>query len=204
MSGRTYTRTQKNGVVRKYYYYVCNRFINKGKSGCKQISIPANAIEQQVLVKIYELVNSSSVEKWLYEKINGFKGKPDVPMTEHRKTEKVLSDLRVKRAQLMLDFEQNRLDPVQFSDEMKALKEQEALLKEDTIVEKTIVSKEILSMEMIHQYISRFDEILQCTESAQQKELLQKIIARVDVREDKQIENIELLIEDKAITLSAS
>lgn len=204
MSGRTYTRTQKNGVIRKYYYYVCNQFINKGNSGCKQISIQAKEIEQRVLAKAQELINSPIVEKQLYEKINGITGKSDVPVTEHRKTVKVLSDLRVKRAQLMLDFERNRLDPIQFSNKMKALKEQEALLEEDTIVEKTTAFREILSMEMVHHYINRFDEILKCAEAGKQKELLQTMIARVDVSEDKRIKNIELLIEDKAITLFAS
>lgn len=202
MSGRTYTRTQKNGVVRKYYYYVCNRFINKGKNGCKEINIPAEAIEQQVLTRVSELISSKIVEKQLYEKINGTQ-QQDIQSEERRKAEKVLSDLRIKKSQLMFDFEQNRLDPIQFSNEMKLLKEKEALLKEENFSEEISTAQESMSLELIRQYIGRFDEVLHCTETTKQKDLLQKLIAQVDVTVDKKLEDIKLLVENNDTDLSA-
>lgn len=204
MSGRTYTRTQKNGVVRKYYYYVCNRFMNKGKSGCKQVSIPANDVEQAVLVKTHEIIKSATIEKWLYEKINGFTATSVIPRDEQKKIEKSLSELRVMRAQLMLDFEQNRLDPIKFSVEMKASKEKEAHLRAQVAVEKTTVPKEVLSKELIEQYLFQFEKLLKSTEAVQQKEFLQTLFARIDVDEQKQLKQVELLIEDQSIKLPAS
>lgn len=75
----------KGGAGKKYRYYQCQQFHNKGKTVCRSNMIRADVAEQQVLDELVKVASRPDILRKLVDRINAMRSNADAPVMEEKK-----------------------------------------------------------------------------------------------------------------------
>lgn len=199
------TSKRKDGTRRINEYYSCGNWKNKGTAVCNSNSIRVEVADEYVLNKIMELINDESILRKVIDNINKNKSTKLKPLVEqleqiNKEIEKLI-DKKNKNIEL---FEDGILDKNELStrvksinDEVEKLKYREQELKQDL----QLAEGDPIPFEVVSEVMQRFKEVfLEMSTSQQRKQLIHLLVSKITINKEREIDSIEIQINDDVIT----
>ncbi|NCB79935.1 MAG: hypothetical protein EOM41_08275 [Bacilli bacterium] len=184
----------KNGSRRWYYYYSCSAYWNKGRAVCRPNSINADVAETQVLTWLAQYLKQPFWLRPLLERQKQEQAASKRPWQERQ--EQLRSELLIlqaKQNQLLTWYENDELEQSELVSGMKQLKEQreacQAELSQCPEEEKQVPA---YSQAQWLEALKNMRKVLRTAAASVKKDLLRKLIVRIQVNEKKQLESLEL------------
>lgn len=196
VAGRV-SKKNKDGTKTKYSYYQCSRYKNYGRYECSPNSVRADYAENYVLDTIGRLALDRKFIKEVVGNINNGVKKTVKPILKRiKQLENIINDVENKKERVFTLYEekiidrevlQQRVMKIQKEAE-KALNQKEALLNQidDAEVVNEIPVKQIKSL------LKNLGSILRISTREQKKMLLNLVIDKVEVSDNKEIKNIKI------------
>lgn len=187
----------KDGSQRIIFYYICGHNSSCKCGECKPNSVRAEAMEEQVIGFVKDLVKNEEFAKAVKEKIGS--------RIDTTQLDKELSNLKAKLAEAESNKKrlENEIDnfPLDVPHRDKKIADKNARLDglydiiedvEDKIAEleekKLAVQSNALTVEKIYKILLHFDEIIDRCSREEQKALLNSLIKRVNLNPSDKIE----------------
>lgn len=199
------TAKRKDGTRRINEYYSCGNWKNKGTAVCNSNSIRVEVADEYVLNKIMDLINNESILRKVVDNINNNKSiklKPILQQLEqiNKEIEK-LTDKKSKNIEL---FEDGILDKSELSarvksinDDIEKLKYREQELKQDL----QLAEGDPIPFEVVNEVMKRFKEVFfEMSTSQQRKQLIHLLVSKITINKEREIDSIEIQINDDVIT----
>lgn len=199
------TSKRKDGTRRINEYYSCGNWKNKGTAVCNSNSIRVEVADEYVLNKIMELINDETILRKVVDNINKNKStklKPTLEQLEQIKKEiEKLTDKKSKNIEL---FEDGILDKSELSirvksinDDIEKLKYREQELKQDL----QLAEGDPIPFELVNEVMKRFKEVFfEMSTSQQRKQLIHLLVSKITINKEREIDSIEIQINDDVIT----
>ncbi|MGY3714915.1 recombinase family protein [Sutcliffiella cohnii] len=180
--------SSKGSKGKKYRYYVCGLFHNKGSKACSAHSIRADLAEQQVMEELKRIVSEPYVLNKIIDNVNEQRSEAKTPINEEIKV--LQSKLNKVEVRINNITEQLMDDPslvAIFKPKLKGLtKEQgdfqnrlEALNSELGECDTTPIDAKAL-----HHLLSNFEKVMKDAEPERQKALLRLIIKNIQISKE--------------------
>lgn len=192
MIGSYTTAKRKSGSIKRYIYYICSRYHNKGKSTCNPNHIQALAAEHQVLNRLKCLITHPKLLRDIVERVN-FQTQLRIQFLSEQlqSVDRRLKDGAIKRKQSLHLFEQDFISQQELANELANIKvlltssEQEKVnLKREMEVE---LRKEV-SLPHIQKALEQFDLLWQPASPSQKRGLLRNMIEKITIESDRTIQ----------------
>lgn len=181
----------KNGTIRKNYYYVCSLYTNKGASACHTNAIRADDVEQWFFQQIQELVISPVVLRQIVAAVNLKRDIERMPLEhERKKLEKELAAFEKRQQRCFELFEEGHIDHIDFAGRLTELKEQQTIqqstLKE---IEQKLSNPQIdfLHTDSIQNALKQFQNMFRIATTEKQKQLLRSLFDKIILPHDRDI-----------------
>lgn len=189
---------------KKYYYYLCERHLNKGKAVCKANSVPADRIEEEVYSKLHKLINQQWIIEEVHRKINTYDADYKQKMKDINKIAIKKEVLKKRKHLLMKQFELDKLSKEMFIQGINDIKKQ-LIEMEQTERELSQYlndnAKATTSIKDIKEVFQNLIEVLTEQEPKKLKALLAYIINEVTVDEKKHLKAVEFKIKGQKFYL---
>ena len=199
------TAKRKDGTRRINEYYSCGNWKNKGTAVCNSNSIRVEVADEYVLNKIMEVINDETILRKVVDNINKNKStklKPTLEQLEqiNKEIEK-LTDKKSKNIEL---FEDGILDKIELSirvksinDDIEKLKYREQELKQDL----QLAEGDPIPFEIVNEVMKKFKEVFfEMSTSQQRKQLIHLLVSKITINKKREIDSIEIQINDDVIT----
>ncbi len=199
------TSKRKDGTKKVLEYYSCGNWKNKGTAVCKSNSIRVEVADEYVLNKIMTLINNKSILKKVIDNINKNKSSKLQPtIDELDRITNEINKLNTKKSKNIELFEDGILDKNELSIRVKSINDDIDKLKyreQELIQEVQLAEGEPVPFEIIKEIMDRFKEIfLNMSTSQQRKQLIHLLVSQITMNEKREIDSIEIQINDDVIT----
>ncbi len=200
---RTYAK-RKDGTKRRNVYYCCGAWKNKGSSVCHSNAIRVDKANEYVFGKLSELLNNDKLVKDIVNNINSTrKAIVDPSKGELEKITRELDKIEAKKKKLFEAYEEEIISKDDFKARVSELKEREKVLQEDANDLKINVmddDKQEVSYEIVKETLSQFGTMISnCEVMEQKKKLLRILISKITINELREIDSIQININDNLI-----
>lgn len=198
------SRTRKDGTKRRLEYYCCGAWKNKGTAVCHSNAIRVDKANDYVFGKLSELLSNDKLVKDIVKNINtDRKNKVDPSKDELQKLTKELDKISAKKDKLFEAFEEDIITKEEFKERVAELQSRERLLQEDANNLKMNVlddNVQQVSYEVVKETLSKVGEMLgNCKSMEQKKKLLHMLISKITINELRDIDSIQININDNLI-----
>lgn len=199
------TAKRKDGTRRINEYYSCGNWKNKGTAVCNSNSIRVEVADEYVLNKIMELINNESILKKVVDNINQNKSTKLKPILEQlEQVNKEIEKLTSKKSKNIELFEDGIVDKSELSirvksinDDIEKLKYREQELKQDL----QLAEGDPIPFDIVNEVMQRFKEVFfEMSTSQQRKQLIQLLVSKITINKEREIDSIEIQINDDVIT----
>ena len=199
------TAKRKDGTRRINEYYSCGNWKNKGTAVCNSNSIRVELADEYVLNKIMELINDETILRKVVDNINQNKSTKLKPILEHlEQINKEIEKLTSKKNKNIELFEDGILDKSELSprikvinDDIEKLKYREQELKQDL----QLAEGDPIPFEIVNEVMKRFKEVFfEMSTSQQRKQLIYLLVSKITINKEREIDSIEIQINDDVIT----
>ncbi|MBQ7883920.1 MAG: recombinase family protein [Phascolarctobacterium sp.] len=184
----------KNGTERRYYYYSCNEYNNRGTGNCKPNLVKAKEADEVVLAFLYKYLCK---DIWLNKVIEEVQVRLSVDKSMEDKIESLKSNitkLNAKRDKLLLAFEEGRLSTEQLLEEDNAIQEAIEEVELDLNRKQFSEVRQAYSEEEIRAAFKLLPKLLEKATDEEKIKLLRGVIKAVYVDEDRFVKTIEVYI----------
>lgn len=199
------TAKRKDGTRRINEYYSCGNWKNKGTAVCNSNSIRVEVADEYVLNKIMELINDESILRKVIDNINNNKSTKLKPILEQlEQINKDIEKLIDKKSKNIELFEDGILDKSELStrvksinDDIEKLKYREQELKQDL----QLAEGDPIPFEIVNEVMKKFKEVFfEMSTSQQRKQLIHLLVSKITINKKREIDSIEIQINDDVIT----
>ena len=199
------TAKRKDGTRRINEYYSCGNWKNKGTAVCNSNSIRVEVADEYVLNKIMELINDESILRKVIDNINNNKSTKLKPILEQlEQINKDIEKLIDKKSKNIELFEDGILDKSELStrvksinDDIEKLKYREQELKQDL----QLAEGDPIPFEIVNEVMKKFKEVFfEMSTSQQRKQLIHLLVSKITINKEREIDSIEIQINDDVIT----
>ena len=199
------TAKRKDGTRRINEYYSCGNWKNKGTAVCNSNSIRVEIADEYVLNKIMELINDESILRKVIDNINNNKSTKLKPILEQlEQINKDIEKLIDKKSKNIELFEDGILDKSELStrvksinDDIEKLKYREQELKQDL----QLAEGDPIPFEIVNEVMKKFKEVFfEMSTSQQRKQLIHLLVSKITINKKREIDSIEIQINDDVIT----
>lgn len=199
------TAKRKDGTRRINEYYSCGNWKNKGTAVCNSNSIRVEVADEYVLNKIMDLINDESILRKVVDNINNNKSTKLKPILQQlEQINKEIEKLMDKKSKNIELFEDGILDKSELSTRVKAinddiekLKYREQELKQDL----QLAEGDPIPFEIVNEVMQRFKEVFfEMSTSQQRKQLIHLLVSKITINKEREIDSIEIQINDDVIT----
>ena len=199
------TAKRKDGTRRINEYYSCGNWKNKGTAVCNSNSIRVEVADEYVLNKIMELINDESILRKVIDNINNNKSTKLKPILEQlEQINKDIEKLIDKKSKNIELFEDGILDKSELStrvksinDDIEKLKYREQELKQDL----QLAEGDPIPFDIVNEVMKRFKEVFfEMSTSQQRKQLIHLLVSKITINKEREIDSIEIQINDDVIT----
>lgn len=199
------SKVRKDGTRHRIEYYCCGAWKNKGTAVCHSNSINVNKANDYVFGKLSELLNNDKLIKDIVININSTrKAMVDPSKDELGKILKELEKLEAKKKKVFEAYEDDIITKKDFSDRMSEIKSREEMLQQEVNNLKSNIlddGVQEVSYEFVREILSSFSKMLsELPSREQQKRLLHMLISKITINKTRDIESIELNINDNLIS----
>ena len=199
------TRKRKDGSKAVNEYYACGNWKNKGTAVCNSNSVKAEVADEVVINKLIETVNNELLLKKVINNINKNKSSKLKPkLDEMNLVNKEIDKLNGKKNSSIELFEDGILDKSELSprikvinDDIEKLKYREQELKQDL----QLAEGDPIPFEIVNEVMKRFKEVFfEMSTSQQRKQLIHLLVSKITINKEREIDSIEIQINDDVIT----
>ena len=199
------TAKRKDGTRRINEYYSCGNWKNKGTAVCNSNSIRVEVADEYVLNKIMDLINDESILRKVVDNINNNKSTKLKPILQQlEQINKEIEKLMDKKSKNIELFEDGILDKIELSirvksinDDIEKLKYREQELKQDL----QLAEGDPIPFDIVNEVMQRFKEVFfEMSTSQQRKQLIQLLVSKITINKEREIDSIEIQINDDVIT----
>lgn len=199
------TAKRKDGTRRINEYYSCGNWKNKGTAVCNSNSIRVEVADEYVLNKIMDLINDESILIKVVDNINKNKSTKLKPILQQlEQINKEIEKLTDKKSKNIELFEDGILEKSELStrvksinDDIEKLKYREQELKQDL----QLAEGDPIPFEIVNEVMQRFKEVFfEMSTSQQRKQLIQLLVSKITINKEREIDSIEIQINDDVIT----
>jgi len=194
--------SSKGAKGKKYRYYVCGLFHNKGSRACSAHSIRADLAEQQVFEQLKRIASEPYVLKRVIDKINQKRSQAKEPINN----EINLLESKLKKVDIRINNITNQLmdDPslvTIFKPKLKELTEEKAEIQsklEALNIEIAECDTTPINDKALYHLLSNFEKVMKDASPDKQKALLRLIIKDIQISKEaprgigRKIERINL------------
>lgn len=185
----TTTCTLKGGTKRKYRYYVCSDFHNKGASACSANSTKAYEAEAQLINKIEQFAHN---EEQLFTKLQAL-NTTSIELLHSLTMElevikKRLLEIQSLQNQYLDAFEQKTLPVTILHERLQKLSSEKTALEQrqnEITAQLSSNDSKVIQPELIQTLLMRFLEVYKYASREHQKRLLQLLIERITIAQPK-------------------
>ncbi|WP_297426085.1 recombinase family protein [Clostridium sp.] len=198
------SKARKDGTKHRIEYYCCGAWKNKGTTVCHSNSINVDKANEYVFGKLSELLNNDKLIKDIVANINTTrKAMIDPSKDELEKILKELEKEQAKKDKLFEGFEEGMISKKDFSERIKKITAREEMLQQEVNNLKSNIlddGVQEVSYELVREILSSFSKMLsELPSREQQKRLLHMLISKITINKTRDIESIELNINDNLI-----
>ena len=198
------TKARKDGTKHRIEYYCCGAWKNKGATVCNSNSIRVNDANDYVFGKLLELLTNDKLVKEIVTNINlTRKAMVDPSKDELEKIVKELDKIEAKKKKLFEAYEDDIITRADFSERLRELKaREESLQQEVNDLKMNVLDDGVqeVSYDFVKETLAQFGAMLTShTSREQQKKLLHMLISKIKISKTREIESIELNINDNLI-----
>ena len=198
------TKARKDGTKHRIEYYCCGAWKNKGTAVCNSNLIRVNDANEYVFGKLSELLSNDKLVKEIVKNINSTrKAMVDPSKDELEKIAKELDKIESKKKKMLEAYEEDLIGKKDFKDRMTELKTREATLQQEVNALKVNIlddGVQEVSYDVVKETLAQFGAMLSShTSREQQKKLLHMLISKITISQTREIESIELNINDNLI-----
>lgn len=199
------TAKRKDGTRRINEYYSCGNWKNKGTAVCNSNSIRVEVADEYVLNKIMDLINDESILIKVVDNINKNKSTKLKPILQQlEQINKEIEKLTDKKSKNIELFEDGILEKSELStrvksinDDIEKLKYREQELKQDL----QLAEGDPIPFEIVNEVMKRFKEVFfEMSTSQQRKQLIHLLVSKITINKEREIDSIEIQINDDVIT----
>lgn len=195
------TNTLKDGTKRRFSYYACGNWKNKGTAVCHSNSIRADKANEYVYEKLSELMKNDKLLKDLVENINkGRKDRINPAKKDLDKLSKEYEKLEKKKKKIYEAYEDEIICKDEFATRISELKSKETDIENriNELKQETVdTNLQPISYELIKSIMQNFNILLKtCATREQRKKLLHMIISEITMNKERKIESIKININD--------
>lgn len=191
MVGGYTTATRKNGSFKRYVYYVCSKYHNKGSTSCKPNHVPAHAVENEVLDRLKQLITHPKLVRDIVDRVNQqTKLKLQYLSEQMQLLDKQIKESAIQKKQAFELFEQDVISQQELSKQLGHIKDslagfelEKARLKQEHDAERR---KEI-SLPQIRKALEQFELLWQPCSPEQKRGLLRNMIEEITFGQDKTV-----------------
>lgn len=207
-AGMTISRStirRKDGTKKVLEYYSCGNWKNKGTAVCNSNSIRVEVADEYVLNKIMNLINDKVILRKVVDNINRNKSTKIKPILEELNSlTKEIDKLNIKKNKNIELFEDGILDKTELSTRVKSINDDIEKLKyreQELRQEVQLAEGEPVPFELINDVMKKFKEVfLNMSTSQQRKQLIHLLVSQITMNEKREIDSIEIQINDDVIT----
>ncbi|MDU6483051.1 recombinase family protein [Paeniclostridium sordellii] len=199
------TSRRKDGTKKVLEYYSCGNWKNKGTAVCNSNSIRVEVADEYVLNKIMTLINDKVILRKVVDNINRNKSTKIKPILEELNSlTKEIDKLNSKKNKNIELFEDGILDKTELSTRVKSINDDIEKLKyreQELRQEVQLAEGEPVPFELINDVMKKFKEVfLNMSTSQQRKQLIHLLVSQITMNEKREIDSIEIQINDDVIT----
>lgn len=198
------TWKRKDGTKIKNEYYCCGAWKSKGTIACNSNSIRVDKANEYVFGKLSELLSNDKLVRDIVKNINSTrKSMIDPSKDELNKIIKELDKIEAKKKKLFEAYEEEIIRKDDFKERMAELRvREETLQQEANELKMNVLDDNVqeVSYEFVKEVLSQFATMINSNISKeQQKKLLHMIISKITINRLREIDSIELSINDNLI-----
>ncbi|MHC1723201.1 MAG: recombinase family protein [Aminipila sp.] len=192
---------RKDGTYNIIRYYVCGNWRSKGTAACHSNGVRADYAEDYVLSRIKEVVFNEKILKDIVKNLN--KERKDIvkPLEkEQEQLTKHLRDLESRKNRVFELYEDGTIDKQTLAQRMGNITAEIDLQSERRMrIQKELESNDSVNIpyEVVQHTLSNFNKLLDITAPQDKKTLLQLIIWKINIKDKKDIDSIELHFDEK-------
>lgn len=199
------TTKRADGSKRVIETYSCGNWKNKGTAVCNSNAIRVEKANAYVMDKVSELVNDESILRKVVDNINKNKSTKLKPILEQiKQLNKEIEKLNVKKDKNLELFEDGILAKSELSIRVKAINDDIEKLKlreQELKQEIDLAEGEPVSYQLVRDVMTRFKEVfLGMGTSQQRKQLIHLLISKITMNKEREIDSIEIQINNDVIT----
>ncbi|PHD65774.1 resolvase [Bacillus toyonensis] len=198
------TNTLKDGTKRVLEYYVCGAWKNKGTLVCRSNGVRTEYADAFTLDKLQRLMHSDKLIKELVKSVNSRNGKIFAPLQkEFDMYAKQMNEAEQKLSKTFDAYTDELISKAMYVEKAKRLEGQIQELKE--LMEPLRKQMQgntvkVVSYEMIKEVLLNFLKAFQnALTREQRKRLLHLLIHKITINEDREIESIQLKLNNEVL-----
>ena len=199
------TSKRKDGTKKVLEYYSCGNWKNKGTAVCRSNSIRVEVADEYVLNKIMTVINNKSILKRVIDNINRNKSSKLQPtIDELGRITNEINKLNSKKNKNIELFEDGILDKDELSTRVKSINDDIDKLKyreQELKQEVQLAEGEPIPFEIVKDIMDKFKEVFfNMSTSQQRKQLIHLLVSQITMNEKREVDSIEIQINDDVIT----
>ena len=185
---------RKDGSLHLNYYYICSAYLNKGKAVCRPNLVRAVEADETVLTWLENFFNRPFWVHRLWQSIQQKQAQQVLPgIEEKRLAEAELAKIVKKQKSLLKCYEENRLDRDEMVQQMQVLtKKKEENHKLIDSYSDLSEPTELWTLEEARAELAGFRQIFRQADFADKRRLIQVLIAKITVNEQREVNEIAL------------
>lgn len=199
------TNTLKDGTKKVEEYYACGAWKSKGTAVCNSNTIKINKADEYVLDKVMELVNEEIVLKKIVDNINKNKSNKLKPLLKSLDiVNKEIDKLNNKKNKSIELFEDGILIKDELAKRVSIINEDIEKLsyrKQELQQDIDISEGEPVPFELVKEVFDKFGQIFrELGTKEQRKQVMHLLISKVTMNKSREIDSINIEINDDVIT----
>ncbi|MCR2822738.1 recombinase family protein [Lederbergia panacisoli] len=202
--------TRKDGTKRKYRYYVCGDFHNKGTAACKSNSVKAYEAEESIIKRIETFLSSENMLLNTLQQINMNSKDSLTKLNKNfEQIEERLSEIEILQNRYMEAFEKNTLPTIILQERLQKIANEKSELeqkKNDITVQLSSHDSKIIPPDLVEILLEQFISIFKVASREKKKHLLQLLIKKISVKQlldkSRTVNEIELDFDFSEVNIS--
>lgn len=204
------TNKRKDGTKKKYRYYVCSNFHNKGSSACRANSIKAYDAEYEVINKIEKILSN---QNQLFSKLQSINTTSIESLnqlnSELKQLENRLSEIQELQNRYLEAFEQKTLPIAILQERLQHVSNEKAELEQrhnEITGQLSSNDAKVIKPELIQKLLEKFLLVYKQSSRERQKQLLQLLLNKITVKhpigQSRMVDQIELDFDFSEVNIS--
>ncbi|ADK07999.1 TPA: recombinase family protein [Bacillus cereus biovar anthracis] len=194
-------RKLKDGNINIIRYYQCGAWRNKGTAACRSNGVRADKIEKQVFKRINQIVLNDKILKDTVSKLNDNTHNKIKPLEEALNiTNKKIQNFEKKKSRIFDLYEEGTIAKEVLTSRLEHISNEIQM----NFVQKISIEKELkqntsnpIPVDTVKKLLIRFHHLIGIMEPAKQKLILQLIIDKITINDNRELDSIVIHINEQ-------